>query len=895
MLSIGKLGASPGQLGYYEQQVAQGLEDYLSGRGEAPGQWIGGGCGGIGLAGQVDGVGFMRAMAGCDPSTGASLRPPHGRTKVAAFDLTFSAPKSVSVLFAVADAQTSAALLESHERAFEAAFWYVEREACFTRRGRNGVRRVRGEGLVAAAYRHRLSRAGDPQLHTHVVIANMTRAEGRWTTLEGHSLYEHKSAAGAVYRAVLRAEVRERLPWVWWRQVGRGLFEIEGVPDRVLREFSRRRVEIEERAFELTGVAASKLSRERLQGIALVTRKAKEYGVDGARWRQEARARAAEHGLGQREIQNLAARWPRSADRSEAEVVRSSAARLSGPDGLTAQHNTFARRHALAEIAGEFKQGATPSQLERATSSYLDERSVVPLGRVDREHRFTTRDLLACEQAIVESAVRRSAARTGIVHPRLPDLVLADSPAHLSVEQMEAVRALATDGRGVSVLHALAGTGKTRVLAALAQTYHAAGYRVLAVAPTGRAARELGDAAGIPSATIHRLLSNLEESGPLPRPTVLLIDEAGTAPTRPSAELFAYAEQAGAKVIAVGDSGQLPSVAAGGWFAAIAERLGGPELRQVMRQREPAERDALETLHDGDPEPYIALKRDRGALAVHERELEALAALLRDWDHERQEHGVSRAVMIARDNAMRELLNDCARRLLARDGTLDAKGVIIADQEFRVGDRVIARRNDRHRDIDNGTLGGVADVDRLTGELTLITDNRQEILLDARYVAEHLEHAYALTGHGAQGATFEWAGVIGRPSEFTREWAYTALSRARGETRLYVIAEATDRQRDREQYASPEPDRSSDQAVQLMTSAMRHREVEPLAMESIRPPEPAPTARSLPLSVPLAELAEAGAEHASAMWSVRSPSSPLGWTAGHHERWDAERLRGLER
>ena len=126
----------------------------------------------------------------------------------------------------------------------------------------------------------------------------MTRADGRWTSLEAHGVYDHKSAAGAAYRAVLRAEVRERLRWVWWRTVGRGLFEIDGVPAPVLREFSRRRVEIEERARELTGVAASQLSRDRLQGIALATRKAKEYGVDGARWQQEARARAAEHGLG---------------------------------------------------------------------------------------------------------------------------------------------------------------------------------------------------------------------------------------------------------------------------------------------------------------------------------------------------------------------------------------------------------------------------------------------------------------------------------------------------------------------------------------------------------------------------------------------------------------------
>jgi conjugative relaxase-like TrwC/TraI family protein len=141
MLTIGKLGASVDQLAYYEQQVAQGIEDYFSGRGEAPGRWVGGGCGGIGVSGRVNRDAFMRAMEGCDPRTGDQLRPSHGRTKVAAFDLTFSAPKSVSVLFAIADERTSAALLEAHEQAVRAAFAYVEREACFTRRGRNGVRR----------------------------------------------------------------------------------------------------------------------------------------------------------------------------------------------------------------------------------------------------------------------------------------------------------------------------------------------------------------------------------------------------------------------------------------------------------------------------------------------------------------------------------------------------------------------------------------------------------------------------------------------------------------------------------------------------------------------------------------------------------------------------------
>jgi conjugative relaxase-like TrwC/TraI family protein len=151
-------------------------------------------------------------------------------------------------------------------------------------------------------------------------------------------LYEHKSAAGAVYRAVLRTEARERLPWLSWRPAGRGLFELEDVPDSVLRHFSQRRVEIEQRAAELVD-AGVPLSRERMQGIALATRKAKSYGIDGASWREDAQARAAEHGLGAVELAAL--RTKAITDPAVADLA-AVGARLSGPEGLTGMHNTFA-------------------------------------------------------------------------------------------------------------------------------------------------------------------------------------------------------------------------------------------------------------------------------------------------------------------------------------------------------------------------------------------------------------------------------------------------------------------------------------------------------------------------------------------------------------------------
>ena len=363
MLSIGKLTVE--QSRYYERQVAQGRDDYYSGRGESPGRWTGSGAEALRLGGRVDDDGFMALMDGRDPGTGERLKRVGGRSKVAAFDLTFSAPKSVSVLFAIGEPALAGALVEAHESAVDAALGYLEREACRVRRGRGGVRHEVGEGFVAAAYRHRMSRAEDPQLHTHVVAANMARgADGRWTALDATPIYQHAKAAGFLYQAHLRAAVRERLPWVRWGPVRNGMAEIEQLAPAVLREFSTRRRQIEERERELVaaGVEVGDGGRE---AIAHDTRGRKRYGIDTAPWRDVVRARAAEHGLGARELAALVlgpARAPEMPD------PRRVSAELAGAGGLTEKQNTFAKREAVMAWAAAHGQGA-PARGGRARRS----------------------------------------------------------------------------------------------------------------------------------------------------------------------------------------------------------------------------------------------------------------------------------------------------------------------------------------------------------------------------------------------------------------------------------------------------------------------------------------------------------------------------------------------
>jgi conjugative relaxase-like TrwC/TraI family protein len=244
MLSIGKLGA--GQQAYYTERVAEGAEDYYSGKGEAEGYWLGSASVDLGLDGKVDPDAPTAMLTGRHPATGEPLGLRHvaGRGPVPGFDLTFSAPKSVSLTWALGGEGAGEEVAAAHKASVAAALDYMERQACWTRRGHGGREFVDGDGFIAAAYLHRSSRAGDPQLHTHVLVANATRGpDGRWTRLHHPAIYDHAKTAGYIYEANLRHELTRRLG-VRWQEVENGIAEIEGFDPEHLRAFSTRRAEI---------------------------------------------------------------------------------------------------------------------------------------------------------------------------------------------------------------------------------------------------------------------------------------------------------------------------------------------------------------------------------------------------------------------------------------------------------------------------------------------------------------------------------------------------------------------------------------------------------------------------------------------------------------------------
>jgi conjugative relaxase-like TrwC/TraI family protein len=773
VLSIGKVGGGDGDPRYYIDNVAHGKEDYYSGRGEAQGVWLGTAAERDGLDGAVGDDAFLALLS---PET-------ERQRKVLAYDLTFSAPKSVSILFGLGDRTVAPVVRDVHDQAVADALGYIERNAVWTRRGQGGHRVLRGEGIKVAAFRHRSSRAGDPQLHTHAVVANETVAEGRATTLDGRALYAHAKTAGYLYEAALRRGLTEALG-VEWEPARKGIAEIRGIDDRVLGHFSRRRAEILERLAETGG-----RSRRAAEIAALDTRRAKDYNIDGPALREQWRARAAEISYGPADVTALLDRHRPRATRPP--DLQATARDFAGPNGLSEHASTFDRRDVLRAWAEAHRDGADAERLEVLTDRWLGSTHAVRLEDDDGRRqlggaRYSTPDVLALEHRVITDAAARQRTHAAQVAPKAATGHLERQP-RLSGEQAAMAARLTTSGNGVEVVRSAAGTGKTHALAAAREIWEADGIRVFGVALAARAAVELESTAGIDSTTIAEFLDDVEHARGLPHGSVLVVDEAGMVGSRAADRLARHAADTHSKLLLVGDDHQLPEIDAGGAFRGLADSLGAIELREVHRQNQPWDRDALAQLRDGDVRAFTDAYRDHGRLVARPTVHELRLTLVDDW-WESARTGEHDAVMIAHRRSDVADLNALARARMDRDGRLGPEQIATSDRAFAVGDEVVTRRNDRRVGLINGTRARVTavDTDRRTVEITTLAGDHRQV--DSNYLDEGwLQHGYALTAHAAQGATLDRTFILGS-DELYREWGYTAFSRHRDQARYYTVS-----------------------------------------------------------------------------------------------------------
>ncbi|MDP9386742.1 MAG: AAA family ATPase, partial [Actinomycetota bacterium] len=678
--------------------------------------------------------------------------------------------------------------------------------------GRAGGKEVLARGLTIASFRHLTSRALDPFPHHHNVVANAVVDEhGQRRALDARGLYHHAAGASAVATAEMRHRLTAALG-VRWRRRRSGSWEIDGIPDEVLREFSRRRNEIEEAVAELEAEIGRRTSLDELQAVVAGTRPAKEH-ADPAELVADWRERATRHGFGTAQLAACTGRGLVTAAVDEERLF----ARLASPvDGVCAGHSLFTRADVLAALVDLDPDGDGPllvdaAEVERLADAFLASEHVVALdtsgagGALARQPHYTTVEMLAVQLRVADAFVAGASAGAAVVPVGMVDAALAAHP-QLSGEQRHLVRSLCDSGRRVQCAIGRAGAGKTTTMAAAAEAWRAAGFEVVGAAVKGEAARQLEVGAGIATETVAWYLARVDNP-PLHERSVLVVDEASTLSDRDLDALLHLAARTGAAVRLVGDPDQHGAVAAGGMFRHLCEAApeATPELAHVHRVRHRADRQAARLLRSGHSREALALLAAAGHLHLAESDLELYVGMLQRW-WAAHEAGDSHP-MVDRRHATRRVLNRLARQLRRANGELgDEEVTATGNRRFAVGDRVVARmaaRNlhvagDPTEYVRNGATGTVVAV-RADGDTkrdaVVVNFGRGTVVVPRAFFDEHegpggrldvgIDHAYAVTSYGVQGAGFGQS--TSRIDEgATRAEAYVDITRGREANHLFL-------------------------------------------------------------------------------------------------------------
>jgi AAA domain/TrwC relaxase len=656
--------------------------------------------------------------------------------------------------------------------------------------------------VLAVGFDHRTSREGDPLLHTHLVIANRVQGpDGRWTALDGRDLYRHRLAADAIYRATYQRELVRTLGVEWTATDTYGNRELQGMPEDLVRGFSKRTGQIDAALDRLAADDRERTPRL-VKWVVHATRMRKEHESPDTlynRWRQEAAERGHDADTLVREVTG------RTRDHSQDWTVSADATgrlfdRLAGPEGLTEHASTFTRPDVLVAL-GAGLAGAGRAKLEELADRFLAERAVsVVADRALEERRWSTPDLLAVEQRLVAAATGRTDEQAARVSHQAVGEALAAHPT-TGQDQQAMVRDLCQGGQGVAVVVGRAGTGKTFALGIARHAWQLDGYRLLASAPTGIATMSLQGEGFEDVATCDRLLADLDRGREqLDARTVLVVDEAGMVGSRKLTRLLEHAQQAQAKVVLVGDDRQLAAIDAGGGFRALCLRLGASELTENRRQRQAWEREALDLVRSGLVEEAVAAYQAHDRVVAADSKPAATLALLQDWWtawQQAEQDPAQEVVVLAARRTEVDRLNTACQELLAARGRLGSERLQVEDRQLAVGDRVVCGHNAiAELGVANGSRGTLTALDQRTRTLTIRLDGPDDrtvvlpgLYLDSRGRDERnrrVDLAYATTGHRAQGLTRGRALVRLTGGEDVN-WLYVQLSRARQDTRLYAV------------------------------------------------------------------------------------------------------------
>lgn len=763
---------------------------------------------------------------------------------VAGFDLTFSVPKSVSTLWAVADAGTQALIVQAHHAAMQDVLALIERDVAMTRVGAKGPRgavaQVEVRGLIATAYDHYDSRSSDPQLHTHLVIANRVQAvrDGEWRTLDSRALHNAVTGLSEHYNAVLSDHIARRVQ-VRWESRDRGpgrstAWEIAGVPQELMDAFSCRTRDLEGAKERLVAEYVGKHGRQPSKKVlwqirqqaTLETRPAKEHHSLQdltSRWRDRAATMLSEDPLAwaarllaESEAEPLlrADDLPQETIAELGQVVvemvgerrstwrrwnlHAEAVRQSMPWRFASAEDRELVVGMVTDAAEHASLALTPPELASTPGRFLRSDGSSAF-RPRHATVYSSTDILAAEDRLLDASRTRTAPTVTLERlERAARIPARRGGPVVSPDQEQAICRIGVSARTLDVLVGPAGSGKTSTMRALRQAWeaeHGPG-SVTGLAPSAAAAAVLGEDLDIQTEnTVKWLFEHRRGAWNLQTGQLLIIDEASLAGTLALDQIVTHSAGVGAKVLLVGDQMQLSAVDAGGAFGLVVrDRPDSPRLLELHRFRHEWEKRASLGLRLGDTsviDDYVGQQR------VHDGAYEAmLEQAYQAWRADR-EAGKS-TLMIAETIDTVSALNARARtdRIAAGD-VADEPGAGLHDRNrASVGDVVVTRRNDRHLTL---LRGWVKNGDRWVvtrtaddGSVTVRREHsrwRATITLPAEYVASDLELGYATTAHRAQGSTVDTAHAIVASPEMTRESLYVSMTRGREANHVYVATD----------------------------------------------------------------------------------------------------------
>ena len=771
MLSIGAMSGGAG--GYY---IGLSHGDYYTEGGEPPGRWIGNGAESLGLRGQIEEFAFREVFDGFSPEGGKLAQNAGRESHRPGWDLTFSAPKSVSVLWSQAEPELRQAIQDAQGKAVEKALEYLEKELAFSRRGSGGYE-AEPAGVVAATFEHGTSRAKDPQLHTHALILNVgLREDGSTGTLLSKPFYENKMLLGAIYRAELSHLLEQNLGFFARRE--ERSFEIEGVPMPLCHEFSKRREAIEKVLGETGKEDAISAS-----WAALQTRGAKEQASRQDlfhSWNEE----GGHYGFSANEVRHLHRFGQEKSllqplERFGETQVQEAVKELTQAQSHFSERDLFKQTLLFAQGTGA-SAGVVQRQVKQTLATDPD---IISLGERRGEKRYTMREILELEKTMLQAVERAQGMKHHTVSERDVNRVIAGKT--LSEEQIGALKHITCKEGGVQVVSGMAGTGKTTLLAAAREVWEAEGHTVFGSALAGKAARGLEEGAGIKSDTIAATLIKLDKGWlNFNKKTVFVMDEAGMTDTRSMAKIVSATEKAGAKLILVGDSKQLQPIQLGGAFRAIADITGQAELKGIQRQKEEWARKAVHDLAGGRAEDALKAFAERGRLFLGETREDVREKLLGDWKKEGVQRPEDNLILTSTRSEAKQL-NTLAQQERQRGGALSEEGILVNGTRIYEQDRILFTKNNKALDVRNGDFATVTHIHAGLGIVSARLDSGQKVVVPLSDYSE-IQLGYAVTTHKAQGVTVENAYVLTGDAMTDKHLSYVQGSRARGETRLYA-------------------------------------------------------------------------------------------------------------